>query len=273
MSFSENVKKYRQARGLTQEQLANLLGISAQAVSKWETSETYPDGALLVPLAEALEVSLDSLFGREFGSMDDLTARLYRRLEQTKREDQMREARAIGWQLEKALFNTYMKIGATFDPAELTDNRHSYILSDYGFTVATNNTAAPFFAVFEEPENGFGDAIDEKLLCRIFSALSSPETMRALVYIHGKEPGYVMEAAVIGRDCEIEADKLDKVMDDLCYLGVLSRRKLNMAGGELTLYATRTWHFVMAVLLLAREIRWKGGFTKQAHYREKPFVR
>ena len=106
MSFSQNVKRLRQARGLTQEQLATTLGISAQAVSKWETSETYPDGALLVPLAEALEVSLDTLFGRNYDSMDDLTARLYAKMERAGHENEMREARAVGWQLEKALFNT-----------------------------------------------------------------------------------------------------------------------------------------------------------------------
>ena len=63
MSLSETIKKYRLEKGYTQEQLGAALGLSAQAVSKWETSETYPDGALLVPLANTLGVSLDTLFG------------------------------------------------------------------------------------------------------------------------------------------------------------------------------------------------------------------
>ena len=59
MSFSQNIKRLRTEKNLTQEQLAASLGISAQAVSKWETSETYPDGALLVPLANELGVSVE----------------------------------------------------------------------------------------------------------------------------------------------------------------------------------------------------------------------
>ena len=51
MSLSGNIRRLRLEKNLTQEQLAAKLGVSAQAVSKWETSETYPDGALLVPLA------------------------------------------------------------------------------------------------------------------------------------------------------------------------------------------------------------------------------
>ena len=58
MSLSSNIKRLRLDKNLTQEQLANKLGISAQAVSKWETSETYPDGSLLLPLAKELNVSL-----------------------------------------------------------------------------------------------------------------------------------------------------------------------------------------------------------------------
>ena len=65
MSLSANIKRLRLEKDMTQEQLATKLGVSAQAVSKWETSETYPDGALLVPICNALGTSLDILFGND----------------------------------------------------------------------------------------------------------------------------------------------------------------------------------------------------------------
>jgi transcriptional regulator with XRE-family HTH domain len=61
---------------MTQEQLANLLGVSSQAVSKWETSETYPDGSILVLLANTLEVSLDRLFGNQNLYVSDISTSL-----------------------------------------------------------------------------------------------------------------------------------------------------------------------------------------------------
>ena len=51
----------RKALGMTQEQLAAMLGISAPAVSKWETGSSYPDITLLCPLARALETNVDTL--------------------------------------------------------------------------------------------------------------------------------------------------------------------------------------------------------------------
>ena len=55
----------RKDKGLTQEALANTLGVSNQAVSKWESDACCPDIALLPQLVDALEMTLDELFGRE----------------------------------------------------------------------------------------------------------------------------------------------------------------------------------------------------------------
>lgn len=55
----------RKEAGLTQEQLATRLGVSFQAVSKWENGLSCPDIMLLPVLAELFRVSIDSLFGRE----------------------------------------------------------------------------------------------------------------------------------------------------------------------------------------------------------------
>lgn len=59
------ILRRRKEKGLTQEALANKLGVSNQAVSKWESDVCCPDIALLPQLVDALEMTLDELFGRE----------------------------------------------------------------------------------------------------------------------------------------------------------------------------------------------------------------
>jgi tellurite methyltransferase len=54
---------YRKERGLTQEVLANQLGLTYQAVSKWETGQTLPDITMLPKLSQILAVSVDKLLG------------------------------------------------------------------------------------------------------------------------------------------------------------------------------------------------------------------
>jgi tellurite methyltransferase len=58
-----NISRYRKDLGLTQENLANKLNISFQAVSKWENGQSVPDTVLLPELARILNVSVDKLLG------------------------------------------------------------------------------------------------------------------------------------------------------------------------------------------------------------------
>ena len=62
-NFNENIRRIRKEKGITQEQLADAVGVSAQAVSKWEIS-SFPDAGLLPAIADALGVKIDELFGR-----------------------------------------------------------------------------------------------------------------------------------------------------------------------------------------------------------------
>ena len=63
--LQENLKKYRILKNLTQEDVAEYLGITAQSVSKWERGESYPDITFLPALANIFEASVDLLIGMD----------------------------------------------------------------------------------------------------------------------------------------------------------------------------------------------------------------
>ncbi len=63
MSFGKTIKKLRRERELTQEQLAEMLSISPQAVSRWETEMAMPDISLIAPLCNLFDVTSDELLG------------------------------------------------------------------------------------------------------------------------------------------------------------------------------------------------------------------
>ncbi|HHV03411.1 MAG TPA: helix-turn-helix transcriptional regulator [Bacteroidales bacterium] len=60
--LGSNIAKFRKERGMTQDNLAELLSVSPQAVSKWENDVSYPDIEMLPKLANIFGVSLDTLF-------------------------------------------------------------------------------------------------------------------------------------------------------------------------------------------------------------------
>lgn len=65
MTLAEIIASYRKKLGLTQEGLAQRLGVTNQAVSKWESGQSCPDIALLPNLADIFGITIDQLFGRE----------------------------------------------------------------------------------------------------------------------------------------------------------------------------------------------------------------
>ncbi len=65
MNFAEIIVRSRKALGLTQEGLAQKLGVTNQAVSKWESGQSCPDLALLPQIADLFGITIDELFGRE----------------------------------------------------------------------------------------------------------------------------------------------------------------------------------------------------------------
>lgn len=73
MTTGQKIQALRKGRGLTQEQLAARLGVSRQAVSRWELDETLPDTQNLLPLKEALGVSIDPLLDSAQGLEEPAT--------------------------------------------------------------------------------------------------------------------------------------------------------------------------------------------------------
>ena len=65
MSFGENLQTIRKNNHLSQEALAEMVGVSRQAVSKWELGEGYPEVDKLLLLSKKLNISIDSLLGAE----------------------------------------------------------------------------------------------------------------------------------------------------------------------------------------------------------------
>jgi len=74
MTFGEKLHQLRTARGFSQEQLAQKLGVSRQAISRWELEEVMPDTANVLAVSRLFDVSADYLLREECLSDDDIPA-------------------------------------------------------------------------------------------------------------------------------------------------------------------------------------------------------
>ncbi len=86
-TFSENLKRLRLDKQMTQEQVAEKLGVSAQSVSRWECGNTYPDVMLLPEIARMYCVTVDDLYRERVGVYANYADRLCSVYEATRKPE------------------------------------------------------------------------------------------------------------------------------------------------------------------------------------------
>ena len=95
LKVSENIKQYRKAMNLTQEGLAESLGVTIGAVSKWENGNNVPDITTLMELANLFNISMDELLGydKSVKNIDALTERIENLFKDHKFDEAVTEAK------------------------------------------------------------------------------------------------------------------------------------------------------------------------------------
>lgn len=85
MQIGEIIRKYRKELNMTQEEMANRLGVTAPAVNKWENGNSMPDIMMLAPIARLLDISLDTLLSfQDELTPEEITHFIYETSEQLK---------------------------------------------------------------------------------------------------------------------------------------------------------------------------------------------
>ena len=127
--IGQQIKKYRIENGFTQEQVGKIIGVTTQAVSKWEKGST-PDAEILPGIADALGVSVDALYGREERSF---AVQIAKKLCKMQQDEAYRYAFGICWAIE---------IGLSGEASAIDDFMDRFI--DRAFT--ENEKSADYFA-------------------------------------------------------------------------------------------------------------------------------
>ena len=81
MKIGEVIRKYRRELGLTQEEMADRLGVTTPAVNKWEKDHTQPDISLLAPIARLLGITTDTLLSFQEDLTDEEIGRIIKELD------------------------------------------------------------------------------------------------------------------------------------------------------------------------------------------------
>lgn len=90
MKFGENLKNIRKAKNISQEYLAEKLGVSRQSVSKWETGENFPSMNNIMCLCEIFKCKINDLVHEDFTDIESLDSEIKERVVKFKKEKQIK---------------------------------------------------------------------------------------------------------------------------------------------------------------------------------------
>lgn len=196
--FAENIKKYRTALSLTQEALGDKIGVSGQAVSKWESSDSMPDTAILPEIASALSVSIDTLFGYKSGNLESA---LDAASEYIKKDDAPESCERRAYDIITNVFS--ILCGADEDkryaPGYMVKDCYN---SDRMNAVAFGNSKFSYMSILFDPADGTKSLINEKVTAFV-EAIGDSDVRRCVLWLMENYPSNVS-------NCSIELDLLIK---------------------------------------------------------------
>lgn len=223
-SFSAQLQKLRKERGATQEQLANHLGVSPQAVSKWENG-SYPDGDLLPKIADYFEVSIDYLYGRTERDVP-VVQQIINELQTLPRK---------GDNTHEEYFDKVLEYIWAMQIAGWRDNRYYYprnipggdkghtassLTDKMGFTFLRMNEDLQYYFITKTPPQGFAKRLGRpEALAPLFEFLGDMINLKVLMYMLSLNAGEVVRASTVAKRLNIPAERAEKALGFLCGLG------------------------------------------------------
>lgn len=250
-TFNTNLRRIRKEKGVTQEQLAEAVGVSAQAVSKWEIN-SFPDAALLPRIADRLGVSIDELFGRKNENIS-IYDRVMEHIRATPSEKQFDEAFSICRAMLMARGGCQRYDPLQSDILDCEYEIHSRMDFFEGFMEARNNADLQYVFLFPEPECGYDKVLkyDERYV-KLFSVLSKPNALKALYFLAGRDGTMFFTKDTLIHELGISAENAMEIITAFCDIRFIWEATLNVGESSEKIYQYLARCELVAFLTAAR---------------------
>lgn len=257
--IGENIKKYRKQMNYTQEKLGMLIGVTTQAVSKWERGGT-PDAEILPALADTLKVSIDALFGREEQNINLL---LSKKLSAAAKEDAFIQAFDYccsfvpGLTGDERLSEKFYDVFTDHSEKESTNSPDilAKIMRDEGISLIRMSNDFRYFFLLTRPKDG--NILDhfesEEAVRQVFSVFSDKKMLKIIYYLYTVS-NIPVTASLISQGTGLKLDEVERCMKTLCDKEIIHPMDIASVEGEIHSYIIRFEANILPLLCYADEI-------------------
>ncbi len=244
--IGKNIAEFRKDKALTQEQLGEAVGVTGQAVSKWENGG-MPDAYLLPEIAAALGVSVDRLFEIEhkkhIPTSDELLELIgsygFDRLSANDGEAVFKLIFEMIFRLNYSAFKcencrSVWDIIDEHDGVFLT----SQLIRDEGMTYVSLVKDMPYICVTKDAPGLIGRLLGEKGYCELFGLLSDPDGLKAAIFTQSEyaKGGAKYTAERLAEEMEIQPEKFSELLPLLLKFQFLREEQIIVDESEFRTY-------------------------------------
>lgn len=240
--LSERIAALRKERGLTQEQLGKMVGVSYQAVGKWEKGGA-PDVELLPALSRALGVSIDALFGLDGGEQVNVEDMVGRWLRGFPEKERMERLCRLVWSLVFCFLPANLNMpkmeyvkNCEVDLNGKTQLMYTQVSGGGGILLDVHADDMSFVTLWPEPEGGYAAYLAPmEDFRRLFSLLAKPGYLELLEALYRRKPQF-FASSVAAKCLDAPIDAMVEKLEELEKQGVLHSIKMELEEGEIKVY-------------------------------------
>ena len=228
--LNEQIVLLRKAKGITQEELAQVLGVTNQAVSKWESAQCCPDIQLLPDIATYFDVSVDQLMGyRGIDTSDNLLLYLRTAMNNAQTGDDAKLALKLVYTIHAMLFSKEMQSKPGWNSEDAIEHAGK---AEWGLSCVShpNITTRMRYGSVLFSDNRMMHLENDKIsfLCNWMRSLSTEVSMKTFVAVFGltihDESKYVSVAEIAKYADLSEGTVSEQLENNLAeYLSIQSR--------------------------------------------------
>ena len=221
-TLGERIAELRREHSMTQENLAEIIGVSAQAISKWENGATMPDILLLPVLADTFSVSIDALFGLQHKTyekpipLEETPLAVYDNILTT----------AWKWNSSEGDIEQYLR-NAKANFAANPKTHTGFLSETAGAVYADRDIALAYL-----PDNDTAVKLLADTGIGAFLQVLAEENVRRVLAYEGTCNGQTLTAASLSAKLGISEEDTKDALEKLCSYTLTAAMNVDIGGGE-----------------------------------------
>lgn len=265
------IAELRKSKGATQDELGSAVGVSAQAVSKWETGGT-PDIELLPAIADFFGVSIDSLFGRDMAAKLDVGGVIAGHIANIERGERFNAAYRCAWAVALGLCGEET-VEDSLDKY-IENETYSQVLSDSGIELMHLSKKTPYFFLAPETEDGWKLlAAEPEKLTMLFTELGKRDVTDALLLLCARD-GRAFTGELLVKRLGVTSERAEELITLFTNYKLINQNELELNDGSVKISSFSPNPAVIPLLIFAGElIDRPRSFNYFCGGRSKPYLK